>query len=410
MKDVIKYSDLKRIHPYSAVGKVCIDLLDPVTGKVKKRVNGKNMVFPDSLYSGSNGNWIGSVSQAYLVLNDDDTPINLNMPYALGKTIGYGIPSQPGLGLYRGAYNEANQVLASITPDGVRWKFQYDFTGAQAIGTIKNIALTHQYKQQEKLTSDRFYVVNPLNTYDYTSDGRYSYMCSTAGIITKYDNLSGTSSTINISAVVGTSVDERKVVGYAPATGLYYVYVYSATPANTKMYVFTDATFATNSASYSMSNCTYNPSYYAMYVYGDVAFFPAVTFKKVDFVNNQPETTQAAISTHVLVDSLEYKHRHTLGYDKYIFKLGAYSESCGWIYDMSLQEVVGYFTRADNTASSEKHAAIRHPITTNFMPVIGFEYFYNNCAIAAKVLDEPVTKPDNLGMRATYELEVFWDL
>jgi hypothetical protein len=334
------------------------------------------------------------------------------MPYVLGNTLGYGEPSLGSSGTFRGAYSVANQVLASMTLDSVRWKFQYDFTGPQAIGTIKNIGLTHQYTNPGKLTPDKFEPLALLSdSYVYTCDGRYSFVCSTIGIITKYDNLAGTTSTIDVSAIVGTDSGEKKIIGYAPATELYYVYLYSATAENRMMYVFSDATFANNTVSYSMSNCTYSPTHYTMYIYENKAFFLGNNIlNKADFVNNLSETTQSAPAAHPYLGSISFTPYFTKAFEKYIIKIGTNNNLTGWIYDMESEQFVSYLTRAINTVNYEYRAAIRHPVTNNFMPVLAHSALYNNCAIAAKVLDDPVVKTDANGLTATYELEVFWDL
>ena len=143
IKDIIKYRGL----PAIAKGHPCIELKDPLTGKIKERIEGDNHVFTDALFSG----WWSAVSSAFMVLSDDDTPVDNNFPYMLGNVVGYGVPSQSGSGTYCGAYNSTNQILASMTPDKISWKFQYDFTTAQANGTIKSIGLTRQYQCYSKV-------------------------------------------------------------------------------------------------------------------------------------------------------------------------------------------------------------------------------------------------------------------
>ena len=79
-------------------------------------------------------------------MNNTNLSINTKYPYLFGQTVGYGKPSTAGTGLYRGAYNAANQVLRELSLDSVRWKFQYDFTTAQANDVpINVVGLTNQY-------------------------------------------------------------------------------------------------------------------------------------------------------------------------------------------------------------------------------------------------------------------------
>jgi hypothetical protein len=410
MKEISKY-DRARLKPYEAVGKVCVDLTDLRTGKVIQREQGKNMVFPAGLYCG--GDWVTHLSSSWLVMNDDDTPVDINMPYLLGGTIGYGQPSQAASGLYRGAYNPANQVLAEPTVNSIRWKFQYEFTSSQAIGTIKNIGLTHQYNPNANIqyTPDMFRVKYPLtNKHFYTHDGRYCYQITDAGVITKSDVLTGAVvDTIDVSAIVGSSASDKKAVGVAPATGLYYVCVYSTTPANRKMYVFSDSTFTTNTATYTMSNNTFNHGGYCMYVYGDKAFFPRDEMVKVDFVNDLAPIEQTAEKSWILANP-QFSLRNTFGYGKYIVKMVPYNAGVGFIYDMEKEDIITSFNSTfaqDNTYGS----FCVHPLVDTFLPCLPLTTgIYTNCAKTARVLDTPVEKTSANGLTATYELEVFWDL
>lgn len=413
MKEISKY-DRARLKPYEAVGKVCIDLTDLRTGKVIQREQGKNMVFPAGLYCG--GDWVTHLSSSLLVMNDDDTPVDINMPYLLGGTIGYGIPNGAADGLYRGAYNPTNQVLAEPTVNSIRWKFQYEFTSSQAIGTIKNIGLTHQYNANAytQYTPDMFRVKTPLTSKGfYTHDGRYCYQITNAGVITKSDVLAGAVvDTIDVSAIVGSNASDSKAVGVAPATGLYYVCVYSATPANRKMYVFSDSTFTTNTATYLMSNNTFNHSGYCMYVYGNKAFFPRESpsrMVKVDFINDlAPIEQTAGKSWGICFPS--FSLRSTFGYGKYIVKMVPYSAGYGYIYDMDKEDIIVGFNSTFAQSNNLQSFCV-HPLVDTFLPCIPLTTgIYTNCAKTAKVLDTPVVKTSANGLTATYELEVFWDL
>ncbi len=411
MKEISKY-DRARLKPYEAVGKVCVELTDWRTGKVIQREQGKNMVFPAGLYCG--GDWVAHLSTAWLVMNDDDTPVDINMPYLLGGTIGYGQPSQAASGLYRGAYSSSNQVLAEPTVNSIRWKFQYEFTSSQAIGTIKNIGLTHQYSANTQYTPDMFRVKTPLtNKYYFTHDGRYCYEITDAGVITKSDVLAGAVvDTIDVSAIVGSSTRDSKAVGVAPATGLYYVCVYSTTPANRKMYVFSDSTFTTNTTTYLMSNNTFNHDRYCMYVYGNKAFFPrdgSEGMVKVDFVNDLAPIEQTAGKSWPLSNP-QFSWRGTFGYGKYIVKMVPNSGGVGFIYDMEKEDVITSFNYIFAQSYNLQSFCV-HPLVDTFLPCLPLTTgIYTNCAKTAKVLDTPVVKTSANGLTATYELEVFWDL
>lgn len=419
MKDILRIP--KGIVPCHAEGHYCIDLTDPITGKVKERIAGKNHIFEQSIFSQDNSGstWQAAISSVYLEMTDSTLDIDPDMPFVFGQTVGYGKPSTAGTGKYRGAYNATNQKLAETTPSSVRWKFQYDFTTAQANGTIGTIGLTHQHGPFPKYPLQGY--VPPAFSSSYASntcDGRYSYSCSTAGVITKYDNYLGSSTTINVSSTVGTSSDS-KTVGYASATGYYYIYVYSSTAANRRMYVFTDNTFSTHTTTYSPSKVAVS-SIYPMYIYGNYAFWLYSNCVYIaDFVNNTEYTT-TTVSTYSNMSATEGVNDYSyhifdsgsMAKDKYIITWSTTSNDnyTGMIYDMSAQILVGYIT---NMSVGSSCPVVQYPInTTSFLPVYANSGYgpsmFHNCAIAAKKLDTPITKTSAKGLTVTYEVEVFW--
>ena len=140
--------------------------------------------------------WWESINSVYTVLGDDDTPSSLDFPFMRGQTIGYGQPSQAGSGLYRGSYNASNQILCRQGEGKLSWKFQYDFTAPQAIGTIKAVSLTNQFAASNYETN--FYAKISGGSFPYR-DGKYGYSVTTAGIITITNLYNDISTTIDIS-------------------------------------------------------------------------------------------------------------------------------------------------------------------------------------------------------------------
>jgi len=400
------------MRPFGAEGRICIDITDPVTGKIKNRVKGKNTILLDSFFSGLNCNWIAAISDVYLVLTDSVAVIDPYMPYVLGQVLGYGVPSQSGSGSYRGAYNVANQILAARTDLGVSWKFQYDFTVAQANGNIGTIGLTHQFTGASKTKFDC--IKRPSDTYQsyysYTSDGRYTYACSLAGVVSIYDHYLDTVRTVNVSAIVGSSSSENKTVGFAQATGKYYIHVYnSSTPANRKMYVFADDTFSSAEATYSFSNSSIS-TITPMYIYGNEAFWlSGSTIKYADFVNDIAPTTQTITSSCNISGSTDYSFAiGSVCNDKYIFIVGhyqSYSYKPGIVYDMSTRSLIGYTVCPGGSQTSP---AVMHQLSDVLPCVSNVSAMYNNGAIAIKKLDEVVEKTSSNGLTATYEIEVYW--
>ena len=422
---------LKRnISPHHAEGRICIDLTDPLTGKVKHRVEGENHVFNGPMIAGSAYNGLSSggfvqdfSSNLPLVLTDSVAAIDTSLDLVMGQIVGYGIPSASGSGTYKGSYNSANQILARKTLDSVYWKYQYDFTTAQANGTIGTIGLSNQYLSHQRWTVLPWYIAGNASTYygNQTCDGRYSFSCSTAGIITKYDNLFATTSTIDVSAVVGTTAASTKDVVYCADTGKYGVYVYSATASLRKVYIFSDASFATLETTYTPTNITSSASSPA-YIYGNYLFTAesGVGIKYADYVNNlapitiTPTYSKLAQTENINgYSNINYVPSGTMAYGKYLmfgWNPSQYYATAG-VVDMSTFTQVAYGCGQIVSGGSYTFPIVKNPLYDNIcclMSANPVSYQRNFGAVSAKRLDTPVVKTSANGMTVTYELEVFW--
>lgn len=409
--------------PSSAQGKFRIDLTDPLTGKVKERVEEKNHVFIDSLFStagfpGSSSpvrSWYDLLSTVYMTLTTNQSDLDLELPYVPGNVLGYGIPSMGSSGTLRGAYNVVNQVLGDCTPESARFKYQFDFTTAQANGTIGTIGLTDQYATGAKSYSQDFRPVGAWSDSTkscLTCDGRYSYAVSTAGVITIYDNYLYTSSTVDVSAIVGTLAATTKRIAFAPATGRYYIVCYNSTASLRNVYEFSDKSFTTLLNTYAVTNLNVNST--ANYVYGNYLFALGTTnITPFDFVNNvivSPITLVAP--TSITTTNINMMLGST-AHGKYIFCIATYSLQWGGVFDMSTQSFVAPIMSGVPSAGGYGVTMI-HPAISGHAPVSTFTHpttyktLFHNSAVAAKKLDTPVTKTSANGMTVTYELEVFW--
>lgn len=435
MKDIIKLSDRK---PLAAEGHFCIELTDPLTGKVKERVSEKNTVFLDSLFSipSQVGYYSGlqGLNVMPLYLTDSTAAID-TLPYLKGNIIGYGLPNGAAFNNYTGAYNSSNQVLQACSLTSSRWKYQYDFTTAQGNGTIGTIGLTRQYNSSTTSLYSAVYaqdyrcmtsVFDSYNMY-YTCDGRYTYKCSTAGVITKYDNYLSASSTIDVSATVGNTGVTTKAIGYAPATRTYYIIAYSATTTLRKVHVFSDNTFSTCTATYTCTNLIFSSIYTPYYVYGNYIYQPVTNnINSFDFINNTvggtyaPQAQPAIGATTNSVFSLG-----TGGYAKetYIFSIPIYASGStnryGAVFNMATNSFVAYLKSINDDLTSNYvcyGAILQHPCFVNTAPCFlknssntsAKTMLLHNNVVTAKKLDTPVVKTSANGMTVTYELEVFW--
>lgn len=425
MKDSIQAELLKR-PPMHAEGRVCIDLTDPLTGKVVDRRKGKNTVFPGSFWGAQYASlWRSYVDSLFLVLTDSTRDIDPNFPYLLGNIVGFGLPSNGGTGTYRGAYNAANQVLHAGTLSSMRWKFQYDFTTAQANGTIGTIGLTHQYD-----LGPRYSVYDFLTSYVTSnclgaSDGRCSYTGTypNNGTIRKRDAYTNITTTIDISALVtgGTSTCVSPV--YDITTGKYGVLRhYPSSTTYRQLYIFTDNTFTAIASTYTMASVISKLSYgsFSCYIYGDYLFIPS---SNTVMIFNYKTDAFIATLTHsgfnggsgsgLVLNS--YVGTGSLAKGKYLFN-GFFDNSDPntyyTIFDMSAQQFVGLGTKQGSTYSSNwQNLAWDYFNPDMYVPAIidsSGALTLASGAYAAKKLDAPVTKTSANGMTVTYELEVFY--
>lgn len=412
--DIAKLKNMKPVH---AEGRPCIMLTDPLTGKVKEKIEGKNHVFTESMLSGYGYDWVQSVSQSYLCLTDSTEDIDAEVPYLLGQVQAYGIPSSGSKGLYQGAYSVTNQVLAKCGLGKINWKFQYDFTTSQANATFGTIGLTQQHDNGQKKMLSGYRVPSKYGTAYacLTCDGRYNYAITTAGIITKYDIWLGTSTTIDVSAITGTT-GMVLTVGYAPDTERYYIYRYHSTAANIRMFMFSDSSFSTLLNTYSPSNLQLG-SAFPMYVYNSVAYFFTLSkdYYYADFVNNGvlnsytfPSTAKCNIAgTNIGVESIGAGMCPLKG-TRIITGMGNMGYSQQIIFDLATNAIVGYVFQTGNSSGNAPFVACKYPISTERIVCVPFNTTdtYVSAAISAYKLPTPVTKTVANGMTVTYELEV----
>lgn len=412
-----------KIKPLHAEGHVGLYLFDPITKKIVHEEKGKNHVFAEALLAGAGGDWVSRISQSWMLINDSAIAIDTDIPYLFGQNIAYGRPSVGTLGTFRGAYNAANQVLAQATIDKIRWKFQYDFTTAQGnSGTMRQIGLSRQYDNAFDGFNGTLLSLFPLppNTAQSysTCDGRYAYVCSTAGVITKYDLYLGTNSTIDVSAIVGTTTGDYKVVGYNPSNGKFMVVVMSNTSGNRKVHVFSDSSFSNKESTYSTSNTTLNSySLSAAYFYENyvVILDSTTNIYKVDYVNNLAFVSSNLNASYGNAlyneNSGNNNNVYAAAYStcpigtKYLFMGGGYYTGCkkGFLFNLETMDICGYI---GNTST---RAVVKYPLTTEqIVSQCSGNGGIINTALTAYQLATPITKTTANGMTATYELEVYW--
>ena len=399
MKDIIRLNEIK---PLQAEGRCTIELTDPITGKVKERVGGKNMVFPETLMV---NRWWESINSVYTVLGDDDTPSSLDFPFMRGQTIGYGQPSQAGSGLYRGTYNASNQILCRQGEGKLSWKFQYDFTAPQAIGTIKAVSLTNQFAVNNYETN--FYALISGGSYSYR-DGKYGYSVTAAGIITITNLYNGISITIDISEFLQNNQAKHIAIDKATGKG----YITEGVASNILIHEFSDNTFSEKINSYTISN-TFDDkglsnSYWCL-VKGDSIYLGALSsIAKINYTDN---TLVKFIETPITIWGSPERRDISLPLhinDDFVYFSRDYS---GVLYNVILNLNTDTIEATVRTPTNVGTFLMTHPRATHPLPCTSSSTGRVDmlpCAITNYVLPTPVEKTNDKGMTVTYELDVYW--
>lgn len=396
MKDIVRLNEIK---PLQAEGRCTIELTDPITGKVKERVGGGNMVFPETLMLDS---WWSVLDRVWTVLGDNDTPSSLDFPFMRGNGLGYGVPSTAGSGLYQGAYNPSNQFFKKQSDGKLSWKFQYDFTAPQAIGTIKSVSLTRQFVSSTYPTN--FFAINS-GTYQY-SDGKYGYGVSADNSVTITNLYSGQTSEKDVSAVVSGSL---RAIAIDKSTGKGYILA-----SNFMLYEFSDSTFSNLINTYTISSYYDDISVYTNWciVKGSSIYLGTSDYKIVK-INYTTNTLLKSIDFPSSVWGRSFAQGYILRSPLHI------NDGCicfGHGYTNAMMTPILDINKDTVEASTYINSGItnyliNHPYASHPLPC----YLQSNgacqvlpTAFTNYVLPTPVEKTNDKGMTVTYELDVYW--
>ena len=398
MKDITRLNEIK---PLQAEGRCTIELTDPITGKVKERVGGKNMVFPETLMV---NRWWERINSAYTVLGDDDTPSSLDFPFMRGQTIGYGQPSQAGSGLYKGSYNASNQILCRQGEGKLSWKFQYDFTAPQAIGTIKAVSLTNQFATNSYEVN--FYAQISGGSY-YYRDGKYGYSVTTAGIITITNLYNAISTTIDISEFLQNNNARHIAIDKASGKG----YITERVASNILIHEFSDNTFSEKINSYTISD-TFDDQWLVnsnwCLVKGDSIYLGTQSnlIAKINYTDNTlVKFIEAPITIWGNLDNRYPPPLHIN--DDFVYFSRDYMSVLQCYFKFKHDTIEATVKTPYNVGTF----LMTHPLATHPLPCTSSTSGRVDmlpCAITNYVLPTPVEKTNDKGMTVTYELDVYW--
>lgn len=431
MKDII---NIATGQPFEATGYVSIQYKDPITGKIKEQFRSKNHVFQDNVFSVYSGSWRNYVSSLQMLLTDSNDAIDENFPLITGKLIGYGVPLQGSSGLKRGAYNAALSYLDSQSMDGVKWKFTYDFTPSQALGSIKTIGLTTQHLVDPEncgRTHYKRFMAQATVAADSFKD-YFTYSCSNIGVLTKWDTRDGSYTQIDLSAIIGANTSTTKAVGRATEYGNNKMYVMvratlSSGTALNKMYEFSDDTFSTLLNTYSIPVIGYSTTQLSnFYIHdSDVCVYLVsralvrlafranmyLSYNITDYISPTDYPFADSYCETVNTSFLSYTTSISKPYHigKYLLLFYPYTANyrSSLVYDFEYDNIVGDFT----LYNASNLGLLKIPTSPYYVQCGGLTNYAsttNGAVTRYRVPDGAPARPDGYGMTVSYELEVNW--
>ena len=416
MRDNIYLRDLPGICGVN--GWVRIDYTDPLSGKVKKRVESGNHVFKDQFDSIAWFNVLNSTALDTLFITDDNTPPSDDFQYLRGNIIGWGRVGGSASGVYSGGYNTIESYTARYfsNENKMKWQYVYDFTPSQIPAEIGSLGITMQYANY--MTSN--VPVYPTKRFPYVIEANYyvyrnqtGYMISNAGIVTIYNQLENSKRTVDISSITGTA--STLCIGLHAEDDRIYVLAYSTTAANRRMYEFVDDSFGTPMRTLSPSNITAYPSTSRVFaVYGNFYFYYNSGWFRGDFVNNVNATAQIMpacpynttlmtgnTGSIVLKDGCAYHF-----YDFY-----STTGNRAPIWDLMMNRQVGTISACNKSSSTAYHQqCVIDPTSVN-KPILlsnysGLLFYYRNALTCYVISNDQPTRPDNSAVQIRYQIEV----
>lgn len=398
------------------VGNVTIDYTDPVTGRVKERIQDHNHEFIDQFASLAWDTILSLTTAETLFMTDDNTPPDDNFQYLRGNIVGWGMNGADASGTYRGKYvadkSFNRQPFASDEGYGYRWKYVYDFTPSQVPGKIGSIGITAQYMNFSSANNP----VYPVKRFRYTTEanyyiykGQWGYRIDNTGIITVYNPLSNEKYTVDVSAVTGTA--HTLCLGFNYSNGKAYILAYHSTAANRRMYEFLDEEFSVLLNTYSPSSIAAYPSTTKVFaVYDNYYYYWNSGWYRGDFAENVNAVLQPVPVCPYIASAATGQVGSIAGHDDYIyvFNNGNSTSYRHLIWDAKENRSVASINAA-TTSSAYQQQCPEDPTTANRLYLLSYYggYFMYKNALTCYVLpDDAPERPENSGVQITYLVDV----
>ncbi|GHU53439.1 hypothetical protein FACS1894132_05600 [Clostridia bacterium] len=407
-------SEKSKISPQvDVIGKVQIDYTDEITGKVKERICGNNHVFLDSFNTSAWWDRLSGTTYDTFFLTDDDTSPDDNFQYLRGNIIGWGRVGNEASGAYRGKFLASESIIDGDINNGVgrRWKYTYTFTGDQVLQPIKSLGLSMQYSSEIDVPVRRWKYPTNLNTYT-SMRNNLLYYCAN-GIITVFNPFTGTSTTIDVTNVVGNA-QGNMCVGFADDSTKAYVFRVGSAVGNRAIYEFLDETFIVQGNVYSCSNWTTHPDSRGFVVHGNKAWFYASGWYKSVLGGNVNPTISPIPASVYSNARLATSDGHIFAKNGYAFK--RYSQNVATnelpVWDLENDKIAAFINTRGNTSTNYQGCSVFAPSAPSGHSVL-LSAWENNATFNMKqaftcyvLPNDAPERPDGAGIKISYQIDV----
>ncbi|GHU54130.1 hypothetical protein AGMMS49975_14080 [Clostridia bacterium] len=421
-------ADLGRVKGFSgAEGKVRFDFTDALTGKVKNRVEGGNMVFSEQLRSANIISFLSQLVTPIVYLTDGEDEPTDDFQLLPGSIVGWGSPMNGSIaGAYQGAFNAPASKIGVIPPtkDRCVYKYVYDFLPTQlpfapkAVGITQQFMSLYNYNTPNYFEANAAYTNNALN-YIYDAQSGLGYAISNAGVVTVYNPLDGTSSTIDVSAVVGAV--SALSVGINQQNGKGYILAYSATAAYRYMYEFSDLTFSELAETYNFAALTNYPATSKVFaVYDNFYYYWNGGWYRGDFTNNINAVLQTAPTDYYFTsigNGGQLGSLIVIGDDVFVYydyyMTNAFSNQPRvTVWDIKNNVFKASLSSVNKGNSTSYCQQIIYGLTNRKSPLISSQqygkYYSKNALTHFKIPENGYEREDGQGVSLTYTLELFF--
>jgi len=426
------------------IGKVCIEYFDPLTDKIKHKIEDTNHVFMDSFLCTGWGHILNDVDRIFFFCTDDNTPPTNDFPFLRGNPIAWGHIWQ-ALSGRRGRNHHL--ILNQLFNDGMSMRFEYGYEWGmnpfpENIGCV---GLTTQYRPRIRVsgtTAPESMYLKPVRERPIRSDAWGGEINTTNAKVVKnnimytlhqagqtaasnvnvhiYNLNTRQLRTVNVTGHFNTfGATQERAVGVCFDTNRVFLALHNPTAANRRIIEFADDTFTQVTNTYLMPNLATNfhGRVFAVKNNRILALFNSANLRFIDIGVHQDWQTVPNTPAHFNGTMATSQGMITMKDNLYFYfsTEGAEGRRCP-IYDISTMQMIAETGSLFNSQTSNPLGPYEEPETNRgFMfwapaqhTVTNMDLVTHQALCCFTLSNEDMIRPPNTGIRITYRLEIHY--